>query len=222
MEKKLHAAANETDWRNKLTKTRIGSVTLPVYLVTASIILDYGSIRTTTSQYVRWFCRNFNNGLVTWNNWWKYSYFETFWRSRNFIFISTINYGLFNQPKCLRLNKYFNETSKLSLFLYCLFGLWKYPWNEPQSKVCHDCPDGIRNDFSNGCWDPCWNAIGLGWKHSLFYIVTPVLAGGIGEGILPLSLGYSAITGLPSEQLVGQLIPATIIGNFCYYVFRFT
>ncbi|MGH2226982.1 2-hydroxycarboxylate transporter family protein, partial [Enterococcus faecalis] len=54
----------------------------------------------------------------------------------------------------------------------------------------------------------------LGWKHSLFYIVTPVLAGGIGEGILPLSLGYSAITGLPSEELVGQLIPATIIGNF--------
>ena len=23
---------------------------------------------------------------------------------------------------------------------------------------------------------------------------------------------------MPSEQLVGQLIPATIIGNFCYYV----
>ncbi|WEG73326.1 2-hydroxycarboxylate transporter family protein [Vagococcus intermedius] len=56
--------------------------------------------------------------------------------------------------------------------------------------------------------------LGLGFKHTMFYIVTPVLAGGIGEGILPLSLGYSAITGIPSEQLVGQLIPATIIGNF--------
>ena len=56
--------------------------------------------------------------------------------------------------------------------------------------------------------------LGLGTTHTLFYIVTPVLAGGIGEGILPLSLGYSAITGVPSEQLVGQLIPATIIGNF--------
>ncbi|CRH91504.1 Citrate/malate-proton symporter [Chlamydia trachomatis] len=44
--------------------------------------------------------------------------------------------------------------------------------------------------------------------------MTPVLAGGIGEGILPLSLGYSAITGVGSEQLVAQLIPATIIGNF--------
>ncbi|VTS28927.1 sodium-dependent malate transporter [Streptococcus porcinus] len=56
--------------------------------------------------------------------------------------------------------------------------------------------------------------LGLEWQHALFYIVTPVLAGGIGEGILPLSLGYSAITGVGSEQLVAQLIPATIIGNF--------
>lgn len=56
--------------------------------------------------------------------------------------------------------------------------------------------------------------VGFDWQHALFYIVTPVLAGGIGEGILPLSLGYSAITGVGSEQLVAQLIPATIIGNF--------
>lgn len=56
--------------------------------------------------------------------------------------------------------------------------------------------------------------LGLKWQHTLFYIVTPVLAGGIGEGILPLSLGYSSITGVGSEQLVAQLIPATIIGNF--------
>lgn len=56
--------------------------------------------------------------------------------------------------------------------------------------------------------------LGLEWKHTLFFIVTPVLAGGIGEGILPLSLGYSAITGMGSDQLVAQLIPATIIGNF--------
>jgi CCS family citrate carrier protein len=56
--------------------------------------------------------------------------------------------------------------------------------------------------------------LGLGFEHTLFYIVTPIIAGGIGEGILPLSLGYSAITGIPSGELVGQLIPATIIGNF--------
>lgn len=56
--------------------------------------------------------------------------------------------------------------------------------------------------------------LGYNLQHTLFFIVTPVLAGGIGEGVLPLSLGYSMITGVASEQLVAQLIPATIIGNF--------
>ena len=56
--------------------------------------------------------------------------------------------------------------------------------------------------------------LGLEWKHTMCFIVTPVLAGGIGEGILPLSLGYSTITGTTSGALVAQLIPATIIGNF--------
>ncbi|MFL6561705.1 MAG: 2-hydroxycarboxylate transporter family protein, partial [Bacillus sp. (in: firmicutes)] len=37
--------------------------------------------------------------------------------------------------------------------------------------------------------------------------------GGIGEGILPLSLGYSEVLGKSSESFVGQLIPAAVIGN---------
>ena len=32
-------------------------------------------------------------------------------------------------------------------------------------------------------------------KHTFFYIVMPILGGGIGEGILPLSIGYAEITG---------------------------
>lgn len=107
-----------------------------------------------------------------------------------------------------------------------MFGLWKYPWNEPQNfsqgLMRMIVPMALGMILAMGVGTLVGTLLGLGWKHSLFYIVTPVLAGGIGEGILPLSLGYSAITGLPSEQLVGQLIPATIIGNFCYHVFRFT
>ena len=32
-------------------------------------------------------------------------------------------------------------------------------------------------------------------KHTFFYIVMPILGGGIGEGILPLSIGYAALGG---------------------------
>jgi malate:Na+ symporter len=49
--------------------------------------------------------------------------------------------------------------------------------------------------------------------HTFFYIVVPILGGGIGEGILPLSIGYAEILGKPQEQLVAMLVPAALVGN---------
>ncbi|QIZ06161.1 2-hydroxycarboxylate transporter family protein [Priestia megaterium] len=54
---------------------------------------------------------------------------------------------------------------------------------------------------------------GYDMKHTLFYIVVPIIGGGIGEGILPLSIGYAEVLGKSSETFVGQLIPAAVIGN---------
>jgi malate:Na+ symporter len=49
--------------------------------------------------------------------------------------------------------------------------------------------------------------------HTFFYIVVPIVGGGIGEGILPLSIGYSEILGTPQAELVGKLVPAALVGN---------
>jgi malate:Na+ symporter len=49
--------------------------------------------------------------------------------------------------------------------------------------------------------------------RTFFYIIIPIIGGGIGEGILPLSIGYSTILKIPQEALIGQLIPAAVIGN---------
>lgn len=54
---------------------------------------------------------------------------------------------------------------------------------------------------------------GYDMKHTFFYIVVPIIGGGIGEGILPLSLGYSQILGGSPESYVSQMIPAAVIGN---------
>lgn len=50
-------------------------------------------------------------------------------------------------------------------------------------------------------------------KHTLFYIIVPIIGGGIGEGILPLSIAYSSILGESAEYFVAQMIPAAVIGN---------
>ncbi|MGW7914345.1 2-hydroxycarboxylate transporter family protein [Staphylococcus xylosus] len=50
-------------------------------------------------------------------------------------------------------------------------------------------------------------------KHTLFYIIVPIIGGGIGEGILPLSIAYSSILGESAESFVAKMIPAAVIGN---------
>jgi malate:Na+ symporter len=54
---------------------------------------------------------------------------------------------------------------------------------------------------------------GLDPKHTFFYVVMPILGGGIGEGILPLSIGYSEITGASQGHLIATMVPAALIGN---------
>ena len=49
--------------------------------------------------------------------------------------------------------------------------------------------------------------------HTFFFIVIPILGGGIGEGILPLSIGYAEILGKHQEELVAMLVPAALVGN---------
>jgi len=55
--------------------------------------------------------------------------------------------------------------------------------------------------------------LGYEAKHVFFYIVIPILGGGIGEGILPLSIAYSEILAKPQAEMVAMMIPAALIGN---------
>ncbi|WP_199027206.1 2-hydroxycarboxylate transporter family protein [Ralstonia sp. ASV6] len=50
-------------------------------------------------------------------------------------------------------------------------------------------------------------------KHTFFFIVVPIVGGGIGEGILPLSIGYAEILGRPQAELIAMLVPAALLGN---------
>lgn len=54
---------------------------------------------------------------------------------------------------------------------------------------------------------------GLGAHRSFFYVVIPIISGGVGEGILPLSMAYSEILQQSHEKFIPQLIPAAMLGN---------
>jgi CCS family citrate carrier protein len=62
-------------------------------------------------------------------------------------------------------------------------------------------------------------ALGLGAYHSFFFIVVPIMAGGVGEGAIPLSVGYSGILHQPQGDLFAQVLPMVMLGSLTAILF---
>jgi malate:Na+ symporter len=55
--------------------------------------------------------------------------------------------------------------------------------------------------------------LGLGARHTFFFIVIPIMAGGVGEGAIPLSTGYAEILHQPQGELFAQVLPCVMLGS---------
>jgi malate:Na+ symporter len=55
--------------------------------------------------------------------------------------------------------------------------------------------------------------LGLGARHTLLMIVIPVMAGGVGEGAIPLSVGYASLLHQPQGELFAQVLPPVMFGS---------
>jgi Na+/citrate or Na+/malate symporter len=54
---------------------------------------------------------------------------------------------------------------------------------------------------------------GIELKKALWFIITPVMGGGLGEGAIPLSVGYSDILSIDSGKILAQLLPVILVAN---------
>ncbi|MBK4815757.1 hypothetical protein CU026_2569 [Enterococcus faecium] len=56
--------------------------------------------------------------------------------------------------------------------------------------------------------------LGLSAWNVYFFIVAPIMAGGVGEGAMPLSIGYSAIlSGMGQNDIFGKILPCVMLGS---------
>ncbi len=55
--------------------------------------------------------------------------------------------------------------------------------------------------------------LGLGARHTFFFLVVPIMAGGVGEGAIPLSTGYAGILQQPQGELFAQVLPVVMLGS---------
>jgi Na+/citrate or Na+/malate symporter len=56
-------------------------------------------------------------------------------------------------------------------------------------------------------------ALGLGAWHTFYFIVIPIMAGGVGEGAIPLSVGYASILNQQQGDLFAQILPSVMLGS---------
>lgn len=62
-------------------------------------------------------------------------------------------------------------------------------------------------------------ALGMSAYQTFFYVVVPIMAGGIGEGAIPLSIGYGAILGLPQGDVFATIMPSVALGGLVSVLF---
>jgi malate:Na+ symporter len=64
--------------------------------------------------------------------------------------------------------------------------------------------------------------LGLGTYHTFFFVVVPIMAGGVGEGAIPLSVGYSEILHQPQGDIFAQVLPPVMLGSLTAILFAGT
>ena len=62
-------------------------------------------------------------------------------------------------------------------------------------------------------------ALGLGTHHTFFFIVVPIMAGGVGEGAIPLSVGYGEILHRDQGELFATVLPPVMLGSLTAILF---
>ena len=55
--------------------------------------------------------------------------------------------------------------------------------------------------------------LGMSAYHTFFFIVVPIMAGGVGEGAIPLSIGYGEILNQPQGDLFALVLPPVMLGS---------
>ncbi|OWY38403.1 malate permease [Xenophilus sp. AP218F] len=55
--------------------------------------------------------------------------------------------------------------------------------------------------------------LGLGAFHTFFFLVLPIMAGGVGEGAIPLSIGYGSLFHVEQGVMLGRILPIVMLGS---------
>jgi malate:Na+ symporter len=74
-------------------------------------------------------------------------------------------------------------------------------------------PLGIGSVLGGAVGTMIGMVMGMSAYHTFFFVVAPIMAGGIGEGAIPLSIGYATLLNQGQGDLFAQVLPPVMMGS---------
>jgi CCS family citrate carrier protein len=203
----------------QLMETRIGIIPLPVYVLLAALIAAFlatgklpGEICMSIAVLAvfGFSCAELGKRLPVLKNIGAAAIMATFVPS------ALVFYGLLPAPIVKGVTEFTKSTNFLYLFIASIIvgsilGMDRQVLMKGFLKIFIPLAAGTVAAAIVGT--TVGTLLGLGAYHSFFFVVIPIMAGGVGEGAIPLSMGYADILHQPQGELFAQVLPPVMLGS---------
>lgn len=206
-------------WWHILDNWKVGIIPLPLFLLAGGLIaLDcLGGklpsdivVMVATLAFFGFACGEFGKRLPVLGKLGAAAICATFIPS------ALVHYGLLPEVVVESTTKFYKSTNILYLYICCIIVGSIMSMNRTTL-----IQGFLRIFFPMLCGEIVGMVVGVGVGTALglepfqvfFFIVLPIMAGGVGEGAIPLSIGYAALIHMDQGVALGRVLPMVMLGS---------
>lgn len=206
-------------WWHILDNWKVGIVPLPLFLLAGGLIaLDcLGGklpsdivVMVATLAFFGFACGEFGKRLPVLGKLGAAAICATFIPS------ALVHYGLLPDVVVESTTRFYKSTNILYLYICCIIVGSIMSMNRTTL-----IQGFLRIFFPMLCGEIVGMLVGVGVGTALglepfqvfFFIVLPIMAGGVGEGAIPLSIGYAALMHMDQGVALGRVLPMVMLGS---------
>ena len=206
-------------WWHILDNWKVGIIPLPLFLLAGGLIaLDcLGGklpsdivVMVATLAFFGFACGEFGKRLPVLGKLGAAAICATFIPS------ALVHYGLLPEVVVESTTKFYKSTNILYLYICCIIVGSIMSMNRTTL-----IQGFLRIFFPMLCGEIVGMVVGVGVGtalglepfHVFFFIVLPIMAGGVGEGAIPLSIGYAALMHMDQGVALGRVLPMVMLGS---------
>ncbi|WP_159869753.1 MULTISPECIES: 2-hydroxycarboxylate transporter family protein [unclassified Raoultella] len=206
-------------WWHVMDNRKVGIIPLPLFLLAGGLIaLDcLGGklpsdivVMVATLAFFGFACGEFGKRLPVLGKLGAAAICATFIPS------ALVHYGLLPDVVVESTTKFYKSTNILYLYICCIIVGSIMSMNRTTL-----IQGFLRIFFPMLCGEVVGMLVGVGVGTALglepfqvfFFIVLPIMAGGVGEGAIPLSIGYAALMHMDQGVALGRILPMVMLGS---------